>query len=72
MAREKNTAHGTETAYVLVEVKNGVAEVTRTKGNVEVAIIDWDNIKAGDEIDKSHLQHAVFGPWINAESNKFS
>lgn len=53
--------------YVLVEVRNGIAEVTRTAGEVEVLIIDWDDIKAGDSLDESILAHPVFGPWVDAD-----
>lgn len=54
-------------AYVLVEVKGGVAEVTRTSGDVEVTIVDWDNIKAGDSLDAGIQEHPVFGQWIDAD-----
>lgn len=56
-----------EKAYVLVEVRGGVADVTATRGNVEVAVVDWDNIDAGDQIDPDLLDHPVFGPWIDAD-----
>ncbi|PZP55392.1 MAG: hypothetical protein DI596_11540 [Azospira oryzae] len=56
-----------ERAFVLVEVKGGIAEVTRFSGDVEVVVIDWDNIEAGDRIDEEILRHPVFGPWIDAD-----
>lgn len=66
---QNKTAPEAEPAYVLVEVKDGVAEVTRTSGKVEVALVDWDNIEAGDKVDEAYLQHAVFGPWIDADKS---
>lgn len=38
---------------VIVEVRGGVAEVTGCTGNVEVLMVDWDNIKAGDPLPDS-------------------
>lgn len=40
-------------ARVLIEVLGGVAEVAVVTGDVEVIIIDYDNIKAGDKLDLS-------------------
>ncbi|WP_126448390.1 hypothetical protein [Sulfuricystis multivorans] len=57
----------TSKGYALIEVRGGVAEVTGTKGKVEVAVVDWDNVNAGDEINPELLEHPVFGPWLDAD-----
>lgn len=42
-----------QTALVLIEIKGGSIQTETWEGDADVCVIDWDNIKAGEDSPKN-------------------